>query len=512
MSRTSPGTVHLVGAGPGAADLLTLRAAGLLAKCDVLVYDYLVNPGHRRLCRPDCEMVDVGKAPGRHSISQEEILEILTKHAKEGKMVVRLKGGDPFVFGRGGEEKEALADEGIPVEITPGITAALGCASHNGIPLTHRDFSSALTFLTGHERPDHTAPKIDFQEFAKTGDTLCIYMGIGQAGRISADLQSGGLPASTPVAIIRWGTLPNQQAWMTNLGDFPGLVEKNGIKSPALVIVGEAAIHLDPPEGDSLENAKPLLGKRVVVTRSQSQAGKLRGKLEDLGAEVLEIPLIDIRQDTSRDMLTEVFAEIAQYDWILFTSGNGVRYFFDYFYKAYNDLRCLGPMRIGAIGEATAKEIRKNHLEIDVLPEKAISGELARELLEKENIENLKVLIITGNRNGPELVDALVDKGRAIVDQLQVYSTDLNDPSGNWETNSFLAEGADAVLFTSSSTVESFAQHLVPKLDGLPRDPLYFSIGPKTSATLGKHGLPLAAEAGESNLDSLVQAVCDQMG
>lgn len=512
MAQISPGTVHLVGAGPGAADLLTLRAADLLAQCDVLVYDYLVNPDLRRLCRPECEMVDVGKAPGRHSISQEEILEILADHAKQGKMVVRLKGGDPFVFGRGGEEKEALADEGIPVEITPGITAALGCASHNGIPLTHRDFSSSLTFLTGHERPDHTAPRIDFQQFAKYGDTLCIYMGIGQADRISTDLLSGGLPGTTPIAIIRWGTLPNQQAWLTNLADFPGLIDKNGIKSPALIIVGEAAMHLDPPESDARENDKPLVGKRIVVTRSHSQAGKLRGKLEALGAEVLEIPLIDIRQDTTREMLTEVFAGIAQYDWILFTSSNGVRYFFEYFYMAFNDLRCLGPMRIGAIGGATAEEIRKNHLEIDLLPEKAVSEELARELLEKESIENLKALVITGNRNSPKLVDTLVSKGRAIVDQLQVYRTDLHDPSATWETCSFLADGADAVLFTSSSTVQSFAQHLAPKMDGMPGEPLFISIGPKTSATMGKHDLPLAAEAQESNLDSLVQAVCDQLG
>ncbi len=188
MSSSNYGTVHLVGAGPGASDLLTLRAAELLSKADVVVYDYLVNPEIRRLCRPECEMIDVGKAPGRHSISQEEILEILVEQAKAGKTVVRLKGGDPFIFGRGGEEKETLSDHDIPVEITPGITAALGCAAHNGIPLTHRDFSSSITFLTGHERPDRKEPEIDFHAFAKTKGTLCIYMGVGQADRISNDL------------------------------------------------------------------------------------------------------------------------------------------------------------------------------------------------------------------------------------------------------------------------------------------------------------------------------------
>jgi uroporphyrinogen III methyltransferase/synthase len=506
MPKLRPGTVHLVGAGPGAADLLTLRAADLLSKCDVLVYDYLANPEFRRLCRLDCEMVDVGKAPGRHSISQEDILAVLAKHAKEGKMVVRLKGGDPFVFGRGGEEKEALADQGIPVEITPGITAALGCAAHNGIPLTHRDFSSSLTFLTGHERPDRKEPGLDFRQYAKEHQTLCIYMGIGQSERISQDLMAGGLHGSTPVAIIRWGTLRRQKAWLSNLSGFPSLVSKNNIKSPALLVVGEAALHLDPPKSQDAE--RPLDGKRVVVTRSRGQAGTLRAKLEALGAEVLEIPLIDIRQDTTRETLTEVFAGIAQYEWILFTSSNGVRYFFDFFHKAYDDIRCLGPMRIAAIGEATAEEIRKHRLQIDLLPGTALAEELGKALLKKENVENLKVLVVTGNRNSPELVELLIEKGHAIVDELQVYSTDYYDPSGHWEAQSFLAEGADAVLFTSSSTVHSYVQHLSPKLSGVPKPPLYFSIGPKTTGTMKKHGIPLAAEAREASVDGLVKSLC----
>ena len=508
MSSSKYGTVHLVGAGPGASDLLTLRAADLLVKADVVVYDYLVNPQIRRLCRPDCEMVDVGKSPGRHSISQEDILEILIEKAKKGKNVVRLKGGDPFIFGRGGEEKETLVEHDIPVEITPGITAALGCAAHNGIPLTHRDFSSAITFLTGHERPDRKEPGIDFQAFAKTKGTLCIYMGIGQAERISKDLIEGGLPKNTSVAVIRWGTLPKQQTWLTSISDLPKIIEKNVIKAPALLIIGEAASHMEPAQPKA---GLPLLGKRIAITRAREQSGRLSKKLEALGAEVLEVPMIRIQADTVPQRMAEIFAEIAQYEWIVFTSTNGVRCFFEYFYKAYPDIRCLGPMRIAAVGEATAEEIRKHHLVVDLMPEKAVSEELAKCLLEKENVENLKILVISGNLNSPELADTLATKGHAIVDQLQVYSTELCDPSNTWEAQSLIHHGADAVLFTSSSTVNAFSEYLLPQfVDELP-PPAYFSIGPKTSATLREHQLPIAAEAEESNLDSLVAALCENL-
>ena len=508
MSESTTGIVHLVGAGPGAKYLLTLRAAELLSQCDVLVYDYLVNPEIRRLCNHHCEMIDVGKAPGRHSISQEEIMQILIDHAKAGKNVVRLKGGDPFIFGRGGEEKETLTEHDIPVEITPGITAALGCAAHNGIPLTHRDFSSNITFLTGHERPDKKEPGTDFHAYAKTKGTLCVYMGIGQAERISHDLMEGGLTADTPAAIVRWGTLPKQETWMTNLSDLPTVIEKNHIKAPALLIIGEAANHMEPviPAHD-----QPLLGKRVVITRAQEQSGRLREKLEALGADVLEIPLIRIRPDTVKERMAEIFADIAQYDWILFTSSNGVRYFFDYFHKAYKDIRCLGPMRVGAIGKATAEEITKNHIQIDLQPEKALSEELAKVLLEKENIENLKVLVITGNRNSPKLAETLMLKGHAIVDQLQVYRTDLADPADTWEAQSFLSEGADAVLFTSSSTALSYAQHLAEDLKETATSPLHLSIGPKTSATLEEQNLSVSGQSEESNLDSLVELLCEKL-
>ena len=508
MSDTTTGTVHLVGAGPGAKDLLTLRAAELLSHCDVLVYDYLVNPEIRRLCNPHCEMIDVGKAPGRHSISQEDIMQILIDRAKAGKNVVRLKGGDPFIFGRGGEEKETLTDHDIPVVITPGITAALGCAAHNGIPLTHRDFSSNITFLTGHERPDRKEPGTDFHAYAKTKGTLCIYMGIGQASRISHDLIEGGLPEDTPTAIIRWGTLPKQETWLTKLSELPSIIEKNEIKAPALLVIGEAANHMEPVEP---VHDQPLLGKRVVITRAQKQAGTLREKLEVLGADVLEIPLIQIQPDTVKERMAEIFADIAQYDWILFTSSNGVRYFFDYFHKAYKDIRCLGPMQIGAIGKATAEEIARNRLQIDVQPEKVLSEELTKALLKKENIENLKVLVITGNRNSPKLVETLMLKGKAIVDQLQVYRTDLADPTDTWEAQSFLTEGADAVLFTSSSTVLSYAQHLAEDLKETAKSPLHLSIGPKTSKTLEEQNLSVSGQAEESNLDSLVALLCEKL-
>ena len=497
----SKGKVYIVGAGPGSMGLLTLRAADLLSKCDVLVYDYLVNPDFRRLCRRGCEMVDVGKAPGRHSISQEQILEILLDKAKEGLQVVRLKGGDPFIFGRGGEEKATLVAEGIEVEIVPGVTAALGCAAQNGIPLTHRDFSSSLTLLTGHENPDKKEPQVDFKKFATTGGTLCIYMGVGQADRITNDLIAGGMSADTPVAIIRWGTLPRQESWSTSLDKLPDTVSSKDVKAPALLLIGEAVTHMDDPsEGRAL----PLLGRRIVVTRALEQAGKLRHKLEEMGAEVLELPLIKIKPETSPEVLTETFAGLATYEWVIFTSTNGVRHFFDFFFKAFEDLRCLGPMRIAAIGDSTAEELRKLHLQVDVVPENAVSEDLAQAILDFENIENLNVLVVTGSRNSPKLREILSLKGRAIVDELQVYRTDLSDPSDTWEGLTLIEEGADSILFTSSSTVESYANYLAKKVNG---DPKLYSIGPKTTKALKNAELPLAAEATEASLDSLIEAL-----
>ena len=504
-----PGTVHLVGAGPGAKELLTLRAAELLAECDVLVYDYLVNPEFRRLCKRECEMIDVGKAPGRHSVSQDEILEIISAKAKSGKQVVRLKGGDPFVFGRGGEEKETLVAQGIYVEIVPGITAALGCAAHNGIPLTHRDFSSSITFLTGHENPEKKEPGIDFKSFAKNGGTLCIYMGVGQAKRISKDLITGGLSAKTPVAIIRWGTLPYQQAWETTLEDLPSLVLQDDVKAPSLLLIGEAVSHMVPPVQPA--KYRPLLGRRIVITRAREQSGRLREKLEVLGAEVLELPFICVEPDANPETLTEVFADIAIYDWIVFTSSNGVRQFFDYFFRGFEDLRCLGPMRIAAIGEATAAELHKLHLQVDILPEKALSESLAQAMMSKENLENLKILIITGSRNSPILGETLTLKGMAIVDELQVYRTDLSDPTDTWEGRTLKADGADAVLFTSSSTVESFSLHQEKLLSADFPSPHYFSIGPKTTKSLCSSGFTVAGEASEPSLDALVQKLLEKL-
>jgi uroporphyrinogen III methyltransferase/synthase len=504
----STGTVHLVGAGPGAKGLLTLRAAELLAECDVLVYDYLVNPEFRHLCRRECEMIDVGKAPGRHSISQDEIMEIISAKAKLGQQVVRLKGGDPFVFGRGGEEQEALMGQGINVEIVPGVTAALGCAAHHGIPLTHRDFSSSITFLTGHENPEKKEPGIDFKAFAKTGGTLCIYMGVGQAQRISGDLIAGGLSAKTPVVIIRWGTLPHQQSWTTTLEELPSIVLEDGVKSPSLLIVGKAASHMVAPLDSQ---SRPLLGRRIVITRAREQAGRLREKLEALGAEVLELPLICVEPDANPKTLTEVFAEIAIYDWIVFTSTNGVRQFFDYFFRGFEDLRCLGPMRIAAIGEATADELHKLHLQVDILPDKANSESLAQAMMEKENLENLKILIITGSRNSPILSETLTLKGMAIVDELQVYRTSLADPTDTWEGCSLKADGADAILFTSSSTVESFSLHREKLLSADLPSPLYVSIGPKTTKSLCSSGFPVAGEASEASLDALIIELLDKL-
>jgi uroporphyrinogen III methyltransferase/synthase len=500
MSKT--GKVYLIGAGPGDPGLLTVRARELIEKADVIVYDYLANPKLLDWARGDVEKIYVGKSAGRHSIPQDEIEEILVQHALKGRSVVRLKGGDPFVFGRGGEEIEQLEIDKIPFEIVPGVTAALAAAAYAGIPLSHRDHSSSITFLTGHENPEKHTLSIDFRDYAKFKGTLCIYMGIGQLPRIIDELIDGGLDPKTPVAIIEWATLNRQRSLFGTVETIIADLSASGLGAPAIVIIGDVVKHR--AKADWFEG-RPLFGKRIAVTRAREQASQLTQLLESNGAEVIELPFIKVEQSFDPKRLGEIFTGIAVYEWIIFTSANGVNNFFELFHRAFDDIRCLGPMRIAAVGTATAQAIEAQNLKVDLIPKTANANALADELIEREGLESIQVLVITGNQNRDNLVQRLETEARAIVDVLPLYKTSRTELSEEPSAARYRKEGADAVLFTSSSTVKSFIeQKSALELDADARIPIYGSIGPMTSKTLKELDLALGFESPQANLEHFV--------
>ena len=508
-SQNKTGTVYLIGAGPGDLGLITVRARELIETADVLLYDYLANPKLLEWTREGAETIYVGKSNGQHSIPQDEIEEILVNRAQKGLNVVRLKGGDPFVFGRGGEEIEQLEIDKIPFEIVPGITAALATAAYAGIPLSHRDYSSAITFLTGHENPEKHTFSIDFKDYGQNKGTLCIYMGIGQLPRIAGELQAGGMSGSTPVAIVQWATLNRQRSLFSTIDTVAADLATSGITAPAMVIIGEVVANRTKTEWFE---GRPLMGKRIVVTRARDQAGQLTALLESNGAEVIELPFIEVKPDVNQQQLAEIFAGIAIYEWIIFTSVNGVKSFFDMFYKAFDDIRCLGPMRIAAVGSATAREIAKHNLKVDLAPEKANGDALATAFIKNEGIESIQMLVVTGNQNREVLVKRLETEGGAIVDTLPLYKTSKTDLSNHAAAERFRTEGADAVLFTSSSTVKSF----VDQAAALTLEPdattlAFGSIGPLTTKTLKELGLPVGFESKHASLDHFVNATIEHL-
>ncbi len=502
------GKVYLVGAGPGDEGLLTVKASKLIQSADVIVYDYLVNEKLLSDCRNDCEKIYVGKEPHFHAKSQEEIEAILVKKAKQGMLVVRLKGGDPFIFGRGGEEATTLAKDKIDFEIVPGITAAIAAAAYAGIPLTHRDFSSSVCFLTGHENPDKHEFRVKFKTFAETGGTLCIYMGIGKIEPICQKLIDGGLPAKTPAAVVQWATLPTQKCVFSNLAKISSVVNHDGITSPAIIFVGEAA-----KKKKQLHwfDSKPLFGNRIVVTRRNEQSGELTKLLENNGAEVLELPLIKITKSCDAGIADEVFKEIGSYEWLIFTSTNGVKYFFDVFLEKFKDIRSIGFLKIAVIGASTGSELRKFHIWPDLVPKESSADALGKALIERESIDNIKILVITGNQNRDTLIKKLHDE-RAIVDTLQVYKTEKTDLKNHPAAKKFREEGADAITFASSSAVKSFIDQAASlQMNKEATKPKCFSIGKQTSDTMRKANIPIEAEAKKATLDALVSSLIENL-
>lgn len=498
------GTVYLVGAGPGDAGLLTLRGAELLGRADVVVYDALVNPELLRLAPKSAEIIYGGKRVHDHSLSQAELNKLLISKAREGKTVVRLKGGDPYVFGRGGEEAEELADAGIGFEVVPGVSSFVAVPNYAGVPLTHRDFCSKLTLITGHEDPAKEASNIDWQQVARTPGTKVIMMGTDRIGQIAQTLVNYGMDASTPIAMVRWGTTGHQQSIEGTLADIAEVAVRTKIGPPTVAVIGEV-VKLRAKL--NWFERRPLFGKRIVVTRSREQAGQLARQLLELGADVLEVPTIKLEPPTRREELVDALLELNSYDWLVFTSPNGVSTFFEYFFRQFHDMRDLGGARIAAVGPATAKKLKELHLQVDLMPDEALATSIAEAFSEYETIENLKICLLRAEVANAELPAALEALG-AIVDDIACYKTvpEAEDPAG--ATAKLLESGADWVTFTSASTVENFhARFNLPELVKKFPQLKLASIGPETSNAVVALGLKPALEANPHTIEGLVGAL-----
>ena len=498
------GKVYLVGAGPGDAGLLTLRGAELLRRADVVVYDSLVNRELLALAPEAAEIIFGGKRPRDRAIPQEELNQLLAEKAKAGKTVVRLKGGDPYIFGRGGEEAARLHRDGVPFEVVPGISSIIAAPSYAGIPLTHREHCSSFTVITGHEDPDKDESALDWERVAREPGTKVLLMGVERIGKIAAALEANGLPADTPAAMVRWGTMGRQQTITATLGTLAAKVAKADFKAPAVTVIGTVSTLHDTLNW--YEN-RPLFGQRVVVTRNRREAGKLSGQIRELGAEVLEIPTIKILPPTRNEPLIEAITGIGSYDWIIFTSANGVEHFFDYFFKAFRDVRDLGSVRFAAVGPATAKKLREFHLNIDLMPKTYTAAATAKAMIAAQNVENISVLLARAESANPELPRLLEDKG-AIVDDIAFYKTEPETADRNGAADDFEENSADWITFASSSAVRNFDARfgLAKRCADNPKLKLA-SIGPETTKALKELGLKPTAKAKEHTIDGLAAAL-----
>jgi uroporphyrinogen III methyltransferase/synthase len=504
MRVKSKGTVYLVGAGPGDAGLLTLRGAELLRRADVVLHDTLVNPGLLRLAPAGAELISRGKQKSAGALPQAELIELMVAKARQGKCVVRLKGGDPYIFGRGGEEAEALAAAKIHFEVVPGVSSVVAAPNYAGIPLTHREYCSSFTVFTGHEDPADAKTSLRYDQIAKIPGTKVVLMGTDRLDDWTKSLIAHGMSPDTPVAMVRWGTTGRQQAVAGTLATIAGLAVEKKLSPPVLTIIGDV-VKLRG-KLNWFEN-RPLFGQRVVVTRARERAGDFSRKLADLGADVLEIPAIKITQPKETDAIVDALLGLNAYDWLVFTSVNGVTAFFDIFFRRFQDMRDIGGVRIAAVGPATAAKLRELHLQVDLTPDEFTGKKIAAAFAKFQTIENLKMCLLRAEVANPDLPKALEELG-AIVDDIAIYKTvaETEDPAGAGAT--LLESGADWITFTSSSTVEHFhARFNLPKLlKKFPQLKLA-AIGPETSQAIRTLGLEPALEAKEHTTEGLIAAL-----
>jgi uroporphyrinogen III methyltransferase/synthase len=448
--------------------------------------------------KPGCEKINVGKRAKEHTLPQDQINALIVEKSKAGKSVVRLKGGDPMIFGRGGEEAAELAAAGVPFEIVPGISSTIAGPAYAGIPVTHRDHNTQLTIFTGHEDPTKGYSSIDYAQLAKAPGTKVFVMGVARLREIASSFIEHGADPATPIALTRWATTGAQKTITGTLADIADIAERSQFGSPAVAVIGSVV-----NERDKINwfEKRPLFGRRIVVTRTREQAGELSKALSELGADVIELPTIRIEHPEDKLGFAEMVTHAHEYDWLIFTSPNGVQRFFDAFFAVYEDARSLGNPRIAAIGPGTAKKIREYHIGVDLLPEKFVAEGLI-DAFKKESVENLTMLWVKASESREVISEGLTAMG-AIVDECIAYRTvpETADPTGAKER--LTSEGADLITFTSGSTVDHFFDLGLDWPEGCVAG----SIGPVTSQTLRKHDMPPAFEANPHDIPGLVAAI-----
>ncbi|MBN2516255.1 MAG: uroporphyrinogen-III C-methyltransferase [Deltaproteobacteria bacterium] len=494
------GKVYIIGGGPGDPGLITVRGVECLRKADVVVYDYLVGREILDYAPKDARLIYVGKKGGEHTVSQHNLNQILVEEAVKGNIVARLKGGDPFIFGRGGEEAQVLAQAGIPFEVVPGVTSAVAVPAYAGIPLTHRSFTSSVTFVTGHEDPVKEQSRVDWKSL-NTDGTIVFLMGVRNLSRIVERLTANGKDPETPAALIRWGTTPDQETVTGTLKNIVTRAEERHFSPPAIFVVGDVVTLRE--ELSWFEN-KPLSGKGIVITRPEEQAGDLAALLREAGARVIYFPTIKIVPPDRFDDLDRAIDTVATYDWIIFTSANGVKFFFERLRELGKDLRDMKGPGICAIGPATAETIGNIGLRVDIVPDEYISEGVVR-AFEGQNLQGKRVLLPRAEIARDIIPDGLSKRG-ATVDVVTAYRTANSGRKRNELYDLIKQNKVDVVTFTSPSTVTNFID-IIGRDEKLPEYIKIACIGPVTSASAQEAGLNVDIMQGPYVISGLVRAM-----
>ncbi len=500
------GKVYLIGAGPGDYRLLTLKACDCLKQADTVVYDRLADARILQYAPQDAEYIYVGKASSQHTMTQDKICQLLVDLAKEGKTVVRLKGGDPFVFGRGGEEALLLQENDLPFEIVPGVTSAISVPAYAGIPVTHRGIAASFAVVTGHEDPTKDNSDINWQQLATATDTVVFLMGVANLPKITAKLMENGRSGDTPVAIIRWGTKAQQQVWASTVAEAAEMAKREQIKPPCIFLVGNVVKLREKLAWFDNPQLKPLFGKRILVTRSRAQASRLTAGLEDLGADCLEAPAIRIQPPADNyAALDKAIGSLADFDWIIYTSANGVEHFFSRLSEAGLDSRSLCGKKICAIGSATAQALEKHGIKADIVPKEYRAEGILSAMYGKLK-EGDKVLLPRAAEARSILPEELKRQGADVV-VATAYETVAGEADGMALSEELANGSIDAVTFTSSSTVKNLLKLLGDNAPELLKNVKIAAIGPITAETCKQNGLQVTVQAQEYTIDGLIQAV-----
>ncbi|QSX08828.1 uroporphyrinogen-III C-methyltransferase [Alkalibacter rhizosphaerae] len=495
------GMVYITGAGPGDEGLITVAGLKSIKNAQVLVYDRLAGAGLVAQAPEDCEKIYVGKESSNHTMTQDEINRLLYEKAKEGHIVTRLKGGDPYVFGRGGEEALYLEERGISYEVIPGITSGIGGLAYTGIPITHRDHASSFHIITGHLKDEDR--ELDWETLAKLKGTLVFYMGMAQLETIAQSLMEYGMDKTTPVALVQWATTFHQRSVTGNLENIMETAKKEKISSPVLIVVGKV---VELKDKLNFFERKPLRGKRVLVTRARAQNSKLSERIRGLGGETVEFPMIHVEKSTDTPAFRTVLKQLGSYDWLVFTSQNGVEFFFDSLFENGFDVRKIGKAKIAVIGNATSDALKKYGIRADLIPEHFVAESLLT-ALSSQLKDTDQVLLLQAEGSRPVLKDGL--EICCMVDSVDVYRTVRENAWEEGDLVDYLKNNRmDAITLTSSSTATYLWEALKGKeelLDGIP----LISIGPVTSQTMKELGFPVAKEADPHNIDGLITALLE---